>query len=213
MDQLSGIKNIIFDLGGVIINIDYKLTLAEFKKLGLRDVEKIYTQFSQMEWFDNYDRGRISSEVFVTEFSKLLEPGTSQKQIISAWNAMLLDFPQERAELLLKLRSRYRTFLLSNTNEIHIDYFFQRNRELYGYEGMNQFFESDYYSHRLGMRKPDVEIFEYVVHENDMNPIETLFIDDTLQHVEGARRAGLKAYHLVAPETILDVFPGVMSRV
>ncbi len=213
MDHLKGIKNIIFDLGGVIINIDYKLTLAEFKKLGLKDVEKIYTQFGQLEWFDNYDRGRISSDIFLNEFGKLLAPGTSREQITHAWNAMLLDFPQDRAELLLKLKKNYRTFLLSNTNEIHINYFFRRIKDLYGYDEMKSFFEKDYYSHRLGMRKPDVEIFDFVLRENGLVASETLFIDDTLQHVEGARRAGLRAYHLVAPETILDVFPGTMNQV
>jgi len=213
MINLKGIKNIIFDLGGVIINIDYKLTLAEFKKIGLKDVEKIYTQFGQLEWFDNYDRGRISSETFLSEFGKLLAPGTSREQISHAWNAMLLDFPQERAELLLKLKDRYRTFLLSNTNELHINYYFQKVKELYGYDEMKSFFEKDYYSHRIGMRKPDAEIFEFVLQENGLLAAETLFIDDTLQHVEGARGAGLRAYHLVAPETILDVFPGAMPRV
>ncbi len=184
-----GIKNIIFDLGGVIININYQLTLAEFKKIGLKDVDKIYTQFSQLDWFDKYDRGGISSETFISEFSKFLTPGTSPEQIINAWNAMLLDFPRERAELLLKLKERYRTFLLSNTNDIHINYFFHRIKELYGYDEMKSFFEKDYYSHRLGMRKPDVEIFEFVMKENGLIATETLFIDDTLQHVEGARKA------------------------
>jgi putative hydrolase of the HAD superfamily len=208
MEHLKGIKNIIFDLGGVIININYQLTLAEFKKIGLKDVDKIYTQFNQLEWFDKYDKGGISSETFISEFSKFLSPGTSVEQIINAWNAMLLDFPQERAELLVKLKGRYRTFLLSNTNELHINYYFQRVKELYGYDEMKSFFEKDYYSHRLGMRKPDKEIFEFVVRENGLLASETLFIDDTLQHVEGARRAGLRAYHLVAPETIMDVFGG-----
>jgi HAD superfamily hydrolase (TIGR01509 family) len=205
MELLKGIRNIIFDFGGVVINLDYKLTLNEFKALGLNDIEKVYTQFSQLPWFDKYDTGEISSETFITGFSKMLTPGTSRQQIIHAWNAMLLDFPAERAELLLNLKSRYRTFLLSNTNEIHISYYLDCISEWYGKEAMNNFFEKTYYSNRIGMRKPNKEIFEFVIRENGLDPSETLFIDDSPQHVEGARKAGLRAYHLQAPETILDI--------
>jgi glucose-1-phosphatase len=206
MDLLKGIKNIIFDLGGVVINIDYRLTLNEFRALGFKDVEKVYTQFSQMPWFDNYDRGRISSEEFISGFRKYLGPETSDEQIIKAWNAMLLDFPSERAELLLELKGRYRTFLLSNTNEIHIDYYNDRVKNEYGCPGLQVFFEKDYYSHIVGMRKPDAEIFEYVLRENSLDPSETLFIDDSIQHVEGAGKTGIRAYHLQAPETIIRLF-------
>lgn len=206
MELLKGIKNIIFDLGGVIVNIDYHLTINAFKNLGLNDPEKVYTQFQQLPVMDKYDIGQISSEEFVAELRKILTPGTSDEQIINAWNAMLLEFPQERAELLLKLKSKYRTFLLSNTNDIHITYFFKRIKKDYGYDEMKAFFEKDYYSHRIGMRKPNKEIFDFVVNENGLIPSETLFIDDSPQHVEGARKAGLRAYHLVAPEGILEVF-------
>ncbi len=205
MELLKGIKNIIFDLGGVIINIDYNLTINEFEKLGLSDPEKVYTQFKQLPLMDKYDIGEISSERFVSELRSLLRPGTTDQQIIDAWNAMLLDFPQERANLLLNLKSKYRTFLLSNTNEIHINYHFQRMREEFGYDEMKSFFEKEYYSHRIGMRKPNKEIFDYVISQNGLKASETLFIDDTLQHVEGARRAGLRVYHLQKPETIIEI--------
>ncbi len=206
MEILKGIKNIIFDLGGVVINIDYNLTINQFKKLGLADPEKVYTQHKQLPVMDNYDTGQISSETFVSELRKVLAPGTTDQQIIDAWNAMLLDFPQERADLLMQLKSRYRTFLLSNTNDLHIKCHFQRIHDRFGYDEMKPFFEKEYYSHRIGMRKPNKEIFDFVINENGLVASETLFIDDTLQHVEGARRAGLRAYHLQMPETILDIF-------
>ncbi len=209
MELLSGIRNIIFDLGGVIINIDYKITLNAFSMLGLKDPDRVYSQVSQLPWFDQYDKGGISNQTFVEEFSRFLKPGTTPEQIADAWNAMLLDFPQERARLLMKLKGRYRTFLLSNTNDLHISFFFRQIKEQYGYDEMKSFFEKDYYSHRLGMRKPDAEIFKHVLRENGLEASETLFIDDTLQHVEGARSAGLRAHHLKLPETILDLFADV----
>jgi putative hydrolase of the HAD superfamily len=206
MEILKGIKNIIFDLGGVVINIDYKLTLREFAALGLKDIDKVYTQFNQLPWFDKYDTGGISSEMFISEFSKLLAPGTSREQIVNAWNSMLLDFPIERAELLLNLKKRYRTFLLSNTNDLHIKYYFEKVKTEYGYDELKDFFEKEYYSHQVGLRKPGVEIYEFVLKDKNLKASETLFIDDTLKNVEGAREAGLKAYFLQAPETILEVF-------
>lgn len=205
MDLLKGIKNIIFDMGGVIVNLNYKLTIDEFKALGLTDNEKVYSQFNQLPWFDNYDTGGITSETFITELSKMLAPGTSREQITHAWNAMLLDFPPERAELLVSLKKRYRTFLLSNTNELHIEYYLPRIVEWYGNEGFKTFFEMEYFSHLIGMRKPDREIFDFVIIENNLIASETLFIDDSFQHIEGARKAGLRAYHLQSPETILDI--------
>ena len=206
MEILNGIKNIIFDLGGVVINIDYRITLNELRSLGLKDAEKVYTQFNQQPWFDAYDTGRISSDAFINEFRKFLNQGTSREQIIHAWNAMLLDFPGERAELLKKLRNRYRTFLLSNTNELHVEYYLPKIQEWFGKEGMKIFLEKEYYSHLMGMRKPETETFHFILRENQLNPSETLFIDDSLQHVEGAKKAGIKTYHLKAPETILHVF-------
>ncbi len=208
MELLKGIKNIIFDLGGVIINLDYKLTIREFRALGMTDDEKVYSQFSQLPWFDKYDTGGISSDKFVEELGKMLDPGTTKDQIIHAWNAMLLDFPKERAELLLELKKHYRLFLLSNTNDLHLEYYLPRIRGWYGAEGLKQFFENDYYSHIIGKRKPDTETFQFVLRENNLNASETFFIDDTLQHVEGARNTGIRAYHLQSPETILDLFRG-----
>jgi putative hydrolase of the HAD superfamily len=205
-ELLKGIKNIIFDLGGVVINIDYKITINAFRNLGLIDPEKVYTQHKQLPVMDQYDIGEISSEIFVSELRKVLAPGTSDRLIIDAWNAMLLDFPQERADLLMQLKGKYRTFLLSNTNDLHITCHFQRIHDRFGCFEMNPFFEKEYYSHRVGMRKPNKEIFDFVINENGLIASETLFIDDTLQHVEGARRAGLRAYHLQGPLTILDIF-------
>ncbi|MCB8995295.1 MAG: HAD family phosphatase [Bacteroidales bacterium] len=210
MDLFRGIKNIIFDLGGVIVNLDYSLTISAFKALGMPSNEKIYSQFNQLSWFDKYDTGGITSDEFLNQIAKLLSPETTRKQIIDAWNAMLLDLPKERAELLLNLKNRYRTFLLSNTNELHLQYYLPKVKEWYGMDGLKTFFEKDYYSHILGMRKPHVETFQYILRENDLFPSETLFIDDSYQHIVGANAAGLRTYHLQAPETIMDVFHEVL---
>jgi len=205
-DILKGIKNIIFDLGGVIINIDYNITIEKFKLLGIKNFDNLYTQLRQDPWFDLYDKGGISSDQFVSIIKKYLPSDVSPEQIIDAWNAMLLDFPPERADLLRKLKTKYRTFILSNTNELHIDYYFSLLEKWYGISDMSPFFEKQYYSYLMGKRKPDAEIFEFVLQDSRLNPRETLFIDDSIQNVNAAAGCKIVAYHLQPPETIMDIF-------
>lgn len=196
------IRNIIFDWGGVVINLNLKFTLEKFKKLGLADIEKYFTQSNQVDLFDKLETGKIQSHEFITRLNELFPEPPGEQAILTAWNAMLLDFPAPHAELLLKLKLRYKTFLLSNTNEIHLAFYLSM-LENSGFKDMSHYFHKVYYSCRINLRKPNKEIFEYVVNDNNLNPAETLFIDDTLQHVEGARTTGLIAHHLVKPEGIL----------
>jgi len=190
------IKNIIFDLGGVILNIDYHLTIDGFKKLGFENFDEIYSQANQTGVFDKIDKGTITPAEFRDEIRELSGKPFTDKQIDDAWNAMLLDFPVHRLELLEKVHSQYRTFLLSNTNKIHIDVYNQILLNTFGVEDLSHFFEKEYYSHEVHMRKPDAEIFELILKESNLKPEETLFIDDSEQHVIGARKLGINAYHL-----------------
>lgn len=208
MTITNGIKNIILDWGGVIINIDYMRTKNAFIEMGLKDFEDHYTQFQQREIFDLLDVGKISGEQFFSELHKHMPNGISIDQLKHAWNAMLLDLPEENFQLLLDLKDKYRTFLFSNTNEPHLQYYFKKLDKWYGITEMDPLFEKAYYSCRFGMRKPDPDSFRTIIKENDLNPSETLFIDDSIQHIEGAKEAGLRVYHLVGPERLVDVFGG-----
>lgn len=199
------IKNIIFDLGGVLLNLDYNRTAEAFKGLGAETFEKIYSQAKQKQLFDEYEKGLISSDAFRGALIDLIEKGPSPREIDVAWNAMLLDLPQERLLLLEKLKKKYRLFLLSNTNDIHITAYSAYLLETFGFPDLSHIFEKEYYSYRVGKRKPDKEIFELVLSENSLKPVETLFIDDSIQHIEGARQAGITAYHLQPPQTIVDI--------
>lgn len=207
MEIAAGIKNIIFDLGGVLLNLDYQLTVSAFKKLGIE--EKFYSQSQQQKLFDEYEKGLISSDDFRKGLIKLIGREIEFTHLDTAWNAMLLEMPGERIKLLEKLKSRYRLFLLSNTNDIHITAYTAYMKKAFGYENLSHIFEKEYYSYKVGMRKPDKEIFELVLNENNLNPAETLFIDDSPQHIEGASLAGINSCHLQPPETILHLFPGI----
>ncbi len=201
------IRNIIFDLGGVLLNVDYHATIDSFKQLGVKNIDEFFTQAHQSRIFDGLDKGKTSPEEFRDELRKLTGLSLADNEIDRAWNAMLLDLPQQNLPLLEKVKDNYRIFLLSNTNAIHFPNFLKYLQEAHGYESLDLFFEKQYLSHEVGMRKPDVEIFEHVIHDNNLIPSETLFIDDTRQHVIGARKAGLQAYWLeIDKEVTLNLF-------
>jgi FMN phosphatase YigB (HAD superfamily) len=187
MEILKGIKNIIFDFGGVVIDIDYHRTKDSFKDLGAENFDELYSQFQQKQLFSLFETGEINEDDFFSGLKSMLPVSIETEKLIHAWNAMLLDFPGENYEFLKSIKSRYRTFLLSNTNETHLEYYFNRIKEWYGIENMDSLFEKTYYSCRLGLRKPNPEIFEFVLKDAGLLPEETLFIDDSPQHVEGAR--------------------------
>ncbi len=201
------IKNIIFDLGGVILNIDYNLLVKSFSEIGLPHFEDFFSQKKQKIFFDEYEKGNISSSEFRKKLKKQCIPNTSDEAIDSAWNAMLLDLPKERLDFLMFVKSRYRTFLLSNTNEIHINCIYNYLKKNFQKNDFSSCFEKVYLSYEIGMRKPDAEIFEKVINENGLNKIETLFIDDSSQHIESARNFGIQTYLLdVKKESIQHVF-------
>lgn len=199
------IHNIIFDFGGVIINIDYKITIEAFKKLGIDNFDALYSQAAQSNLFDDIETGKISPQHFINGLLELLPNGISPNQVVHAWNAMLLDIPKSRIELLKQLSTKYRIFLLSNTNSIHIDAALRTWNKASDHP-IESVFESIYLSHEVGMRKPNVEIFEYVCEQHELNMEETLFIDDSIQHIEGANKSGLQTLHLTGGLDIQDVF-------
>jgi glucose-1-phosphatase len=201
---MAAIKNIIFDLGGVILNIDFKKTEEAFAALGFKDFSQYITQFHITQLFEDYETGKIEDPAFIKGIQQLCPHPVSASAIVHAWNALLLDFPPERIALLRKLKSHYRTFLLSNTNALHYKSF-QDN--LFQQSGcyLEDLFEKAYYSQIAKMRKPNAEIFQLVLDENGLNPSETLFIDDTASNLTGAETVGLQTFHLQKPMSLLEI--------
>jgi putative hydrolase of the HAD superfamily len=199
------LEAIIFDFGGVIINIDYNATIDAFKALGIDNFEELYSQADQSNLFDDIETGKISPQHFINGLLHLLPAGTTANQVVQAWNAMILDVPAERIELLLELRSKHKIYLLSNTNAIHIDCALRRWNNATNMR-MDQVFNHVYFSHEMRMRKPSVGIFNEVCAGQGLYPKNTLFVDDSIQHIEGAKQIGLRTYHLTNGETIHDVF-------
>ena len=200
------IRNIIFDLGGVIMNIDYNLTLEAFKKIGFVDFNKMYSFLNQSKLFDGYDKGLVSPEEFRQGLRDVAQLNVCDDEINLAWNAMLIDIPEDRIHLLENLKNHFRTYLLSNTNEIHLDYFFNYVNRTFKIEDFSSLFHKAYYSCRVQMRKPDAEIFLKVINENNLKPSETLFIDDYLLNIESAEKLGIQCYYLQKEEFLTSLF-------
>ena len=187
------IKNIVLDLGGILLPIDYAAPVRAFEQLGIQKFNEFYSQAQQSHLFDDFETGKISPQQFREEIRKVSGLNLTDTTIDKAWNSILLSFPTDRKRLLEDLSKNYRIFLLSNTNEIHIQQFEAEMITTFGNNFFYTVFEKVYYSSRVGLRKPHREIFDFVLNENQLKPEETLFLDDSIQHIDGARLSGMHA--------------------
>lgn len=204
LNMQSELDHIIFDFGGVIINIDYNATIDAFKQLGISDFDTLYSQAAQSDLFNDIETGNISPQQFINGLLDILPSRTTPNQVVHAWNAMILDIPKERIDFLQELKKTKNIFLLSNTNSIHIDKALREWNSVSD-QNIHEVFNKVYLSHEMGMRKPNPEIFIQVCKEQGLTTSRTLFIDDSIQHVQGAKKAGLVAHHLLANESIQSI--------
>ena len=201
---MNNIDTLIFDFGGVIINLDYSKPVDEFKKLGISDSKKLFSKEEQTSLFDSLECGQISDEKFLNEIRK--KSNTNDLELIKkAWNSILLNIPEERVHLLKKLSLKYKIYLLSNTNSIHLNEIISA----YGEKKWRNFisiFNEVYFSNQIGMRKPNEDVFFYLIKKNKLDVSKTLFIDDSSQHIKTAKKIGFKTYHLTDKEDIVSLF-------
>lgn len=189
---MQKIKNIILDYGNVIFMIDFERVRQAFEDLGVKNVNDFFAHRGQDPLFDQFDKGEISVAEFRDGVRERAERGDlSDEQIDAAWNALLVGVPEGRHEVLEHLHGKYRMFLLSNNNELHYARCMASLQENFGINSNDGFFEKCYYSHQMGKRKPDVAIFHHVIDEQHILPEETLFIDDSPQHLATARQLGM----------------------
>ena len=188
-------KILLFDMGGVLLNINYQLTINAFEKLGIDNFDQMYSQADQSGLFDKIEKGEISSFEFINGLLDYLPKTCSANNVVHAWNAMLLNFPIERLTFLENLSKTHTLYLLSNTNEIHVEKALRILKEVTD-KPLDQYFTKIFWSHELGDRKPHGSAFQKVLDTIDTKAEEVLFVDDSLQHVEGARSIGIEAVHL-----------------
>jgi putative hydrolase of the HAD superfamily len=202
------IKNIIFDFGGVIYDIDFHAAAKAFRETGVEDFEKLYSQFSQDKLFDMLETGKITPQKFRDEFRKGTGLNIADKQIDDAWNALLIGFVDRRIQLLKKIANQYNIYLLSNSNIIHYWKYRDEFEQRTGMKIFDELFQKAYFSHNIGLRKPDREIFDFLLQEQKLNAEETLFIDDTEMHTRAAQSVGIQSrfLQLQRGEDMCDLF-------
>ena len=205
MEILNGIKNIIFDLGGVLLNIDPQKTIDAFSRLGMEQLVGDKGLSYDHDIFYQMELGKITSEEFRNGVRKLFSGEVTDDQIDAAWTAMLLDFPVVRVELVKKLRKDFRIYLFSNTNAIHVEKYHSIFRNQHGFE-VSSLFEKDFYSSEIGYRKPSPESYQEIIRLSGINPEESLFIDDSLPNVEAAITSGLKGIWLEPGQKVEEMF-------
>ncbi|WP_017732546.1 HAD family hydrolase [Nafulsella turpanensis] len=192
----ANVKNIIFDLGGVIIRLDQPRTdraLAELAGISPEAFRKLAA--GKQSFFQSFERGEIEDNAFLEELRQLLQTKVSISTLQHAWNAMLLELPVENVRMLRELGSQYRLFMLSNTNEIHTAEVHRRVKAVSGLENFNSLFEEVFYSQRIGARKPEEKAFRLILEKYHLSAAETLFVDDNLENIKGAEGLGIQTWH------------------
>jgi FMN phosphatase YigB (HAD superfamily) len=202
---MQQVNAIIFDLGGVLINLAPNKTRDAFIALGIPHFEELFTVFKATPLFDDLETGRVQPTDFIQKLQQEAQVPISEEQIVAAWNAMLLDFRLDSLDFIRRLSNKYPVFLYSNTNRIHYEAFEAVYRGLYPDEHFNNLFNKAYYSHEIGYRKPEIEGYLHIINDQGLSAGNTLFVDDNAGNIEGAKLAGLLTHHLGATERIENV--------
>lgn len=195
-------RNIIFDLGGVIVNLNTHSTLQEFSRLSDHSEDEIYQKFINEPAFHKYEKGQISDEEFRALVRETMNIKASDEAIDAAWNAMIYDIPSHRLNWLKQLNERFGVYILSNTNTIHIDYVHKLLEGEHGLINFEGLVNKVYYSHKIGMRKPDQDIFNWLIRENELESKSTIFLDDNIDNINGGIAVGIKSLQVKDPENV-----------
>lgn len=205
MTDYKNIKSIIFDLGAVVLDIEYELTINAFKDYGIKDFDNVYTQLKQNNLFDDFDRGDISPKDFRDGLRRLTGFNLTDNQIDEAWNALILDFDKTNIDLLNKVKNNYFICLLSNTNAIHTPAY-NKLLKPFGYNHISELFHKTYLSHEIGMRKPEKIIFQHVINDSCLIPNQTFYIDDTEFYLPVAEKFGIITKHFSKGMKLIELF-------
>lgn len=199
---------ILFDLGGVIIDIDPERSLRTFEQMGYHDIRPVYATMAEEGWFTRLEIGEAEPVDIYARLRSSLSKEISDEDIRKGWNALLGKLPAERIQLLEQLSDRYRLYLLSNTNPIHMATIHQLVRYDFGVSDMGHWFEQDYYSYEMGLRKPDPTIYQVILDDHLLDPAATLFVDDTPANIESAAQLGFQTLHVPDNRSIVELMKG-----
>ena len=206
MKNPENIEFLIFDLGNVIIDIDYDFSINELKRLLPVEKHSLTENFFTSNFHKEFEKGLISSEQFRNEIRNLYGENWADEQIDHIWNSLLREIPQERIDLIKFLRKNYRTAVLSNTNQIHVEKFDEILQQNTSEKSLFELFDIVFLSHEMGLAKPDVAIYETVLNKISISPDKVLFFDDLPANLEGARKTGIKTYQISHQKALVEFF-------
>ena len=204
MSQPESIKNILFDLGGVILDIDIQATLKIFYELGFPAELMQYPDSMTTDLFFNYQTGKTDTEEFRNEIRRVTGIQVKDEELDNAWNAMLIGVPQERTALLKVLSKRYNLYMLSNTSALHAPVFEKMYYDTAGIS-MHDTFKKIYYSFEIGYSKPDHEAWKFVINDAGIRPEGTLFLDDSIQNIKASQELGFQAIHIHERTNLMEL--------
>jgi len=204
------LQNIIFDLGNVIIDVEEQQSLDAIRVLGVANIVQLYDPARRHRLFIEFELGRISPPAFIRNLRGMAGLSVPTRALRKAWNAMLGDIPEARMSVLRQVRQYYRTFLLSNTNHYHLLAINALLRKKHGVRSFAGLFEKEYYSHMIGMRKPDPQVFELVLEDNGLLAAATLFVDDNRENIQAARQLGIQTLHLANGQELSEALPAFL---
>lgn len=194
---------LIFDLGGVIVDLAPERTLEEFSKLAQQPVAAVFKQYAEHPIFQNFETGRIAEDEFRTTIRQIFNVSVTDAEIDRCWNAMLIDLPVKKLSMLTTLKNHFTTIVLSNTNTIHLRYI---SDVLLNGNSLDAYFHHAYYSHLMGMRKPDTEIYTFVLNKHHLQAEQTFFMDDNVDNIAAAARVGIQTLVIEHPDRVTDLF-------
>lgn len=209
MKKLENIDFLIFDLGNVIIDIDYAFTVNKLKDLLAVEKHSLTDRFFPAKFHKEFEKGRISAEEFRNAVRNHFQEDWSDPLIDELWNSLLKHIPKERIDLIKALSKDFGLAVLSNTNSIHVDKLDQILLEDTGEASLGILFDRVFFSHEMGMSKPDEEIYKSVIKELGVQPERILFFDDLLENLNGAKKVGLKTFHINHDKALIRFFQDV----
>jgi len=202
---MNNIKNIIFDLGNVLLDIDYNKTIEAFEQLGLQNFKNSFAPDKVNSFIQDLETGKISEETFYESIKKISKKPLASAQIKNALNALILKFRTESLSFLEEISPKYKLYLFSNTNSIHLTAFKEIFKRNIGNNSLDGYFTKAYYSHIIGFRKPDTGAYNFVLNDANIIAVETLFIDDLANNIEGAKAVGIQTHHLLPHERVENI--------
>lgn len=210
----NNINTVIFDFGGVLYDIDFQAAVTAFEQLGVEGFSTLYSKAVQSKLFENFECGHISVSEFCNEIKNYFgQNRLTDEQITCAWNQLLVGYKESRLHFVEKLKSRYTVLLLSNTNQVHYDYFTREFRGNFQTDlRLEDYFHHAFFSHQVKLRKPDTRFYEYALSQAGVTPETAIFIDDTPHNLPPAKTLGIHTVLHDSNNEIEDVFEEYMSN-